>query len=148
MLRYGISKTLDVPIQYAYLWLTDFRTDDLMMVGSPLPRHILRKGKGEFVWIHHYRKDGLEREGVRLVTLKPPNAWHNEAINDEKDMIFDYRLTRVGKSRTKITITVKATYRTIEPEVRSELEKHLGADWDKYKAALESAYSSGKAATD
>jgi hypothetical protein len=99
------------------------------------------------VWIQHYKRDGVEKEGVRLVTLKPPNSWHNEAINDEKEMVFDYRLTPVGKSKTKLTITIKATYKTIEPEVRSELERSLSADWDKYKGALEEAHSSGNAAS-
>jgi hypothetical protein len=147
MLRYGISKVIGAPVGYTYAWLTDFRNEDPLTIGAQFPRNILRKRKDEFVWIQHYKRDGVEKEGVRLVTLKPPNSWHNEAINEEKEMVFDYRLTAVGKNKTKLTLTVKATYWTIEPESRSELERVLNMDWDKYVAALEAAYLSGKAAT-
>jgi hypothetical protein len=147
MLRYGITKVLEVPIGYAYAWCTDFRDDDAKIVGVPFPRHILRKRRGEYVWIQRYIRGGKEKEGVRFITLEPPNAWHNEAIGDEKESSIDYRLTPMGKKRTRLTITVRATYKTMEPEAKSGLEDILSRDWDKYGAALEKDYASGKAAT-
>jgi hypothetical protein len=147
MLRYRISETINVPLRYAYEWLTDFRDDDTTIIGGPYPRHILRKRKDGFVWTQRYKREGVEKEGVRIITLKPPNGWHNEAINEEKESSFDYRLTPAGRNRTKLTISAKITYKTIEPEVKAQLERSLSADWQKYKAALEKDYSSGKAAT-
>jgi hypothetical protein len=147
VLRYGITKTIDVPLEYAYEWLTDFRDDDTKIIGGTYPRHILRRSKDQFVWIQHYDRDGKEKEAVRIVTLKPPNAWHNEAISDEKESVFDYRLTRAGKNRTRLTIRARVTYKTIRPEVKSEMEKNFSADWDKYVSALEKDHSSGKPAS-
>ncbi|MGA2199268.1 MAG: hypothetical protein ABSG45_04960, partial [Nitrososphaerales archaeon] len=132
---------------YAYEWLTDFRDDDPVMTGGPYPRHILRKRKGSFVWTQRYKRDGVEKDGVRIITLKPPSAWHNEAINEEKESSIDYRLTPAGKNRTKLTISAKVTYKTIDPEVKSQLERNLSTEWDKFKTALEKDYSSGRAAT-
>ena len=147
MLRYGISLTLDAPLKYAYEWCTDFRNEDPFIPGGAYPRHILRRRKDGFVWIQHYKRDGIEKEGVRIVTLRPPNAWHYESIGEEKESIIDYRLSPLGKKRTKLNISVGATYKTIEPEDRPLLEKNMSAEWEKYKAALEADYSSGKAST-
>lgn len=143
MLRYAITKTFDAPIAYAYAWLTDFRTEDPKIINDPYPRHILRRSKDSFVWIQHYNRDGKEKEGVRIVTLQPPNAWHNEAIIDEKETALDYRLTALGKQRTKITIRVKVSFKTIE-ETEADLARNLNGIWDKYIAALERDFRSGK----
>ncbi len=148
MLRYGIAKTIDVPLEYAYSWLTDFRDDDTKIVGGAYPRHILRKSKSQFVWIQHYNRDGKEKEAVRIVTLNPPSSWHNESISDEKEGSFDYRLTRVGRRRTRLTIKARVTYKAMQPEVKPEMERALSADWEKYRTALEKDYSSGRSATD
>ncbi len=145
MLRYGITKTLDAPVAYAYAWLTDFRSEDPLILGDPHPRHILRRSKDNFVWIQHYDRDGTAKEGVRLVTLKPPNEWHNEAITDEKESILDYRLTTAGKEKTKLSIRVKVSFKTVE-ESKADLERNLSTIWDKYGAALESDFRSGKKA--
>lgn len=147
MLRYGITKTLDVPLDYAYAWLTDYRNEDPRIIGDPYPRHILRRSKQSFVWTQRYERDGEVRESVRIVTLKPPNAWHNEAISDEKESTLDYRLTPLGKRRTKITIKAVVSFKTIK-QTKAELEEHLGGIWDKYGAALETDYRSGKSPLD
>ena len=147
MLRYGITMTLEVPVDYAYAWLTDFRSEDPRIIGDPYPRHIIRKNKGSFLWIQHYERDGQEREGVRLVTLKPPNAWHNEALTDEKESILDYRLTRLGRDSTKLTIKVRVSFKA-RPEARADLERNLTRIWEKYKEALEKDFRSGKGPLD
>jgi len=142
---YKISKVCRVPLDYAFAWLTDFRDDDAKMIGGK-PRKILRRTKRNFVWIQPYTRDGVDKIGVRIVTLRPPDSWHNDVINEEKESKFDYHLTPVGKS-TKLTITAKIRYKTIKPEKMRELARNLSAEWDKYKAALEKDYSSGKPAT-
>ncbi len=147
MLRYGVTKSLDAPLGYAFAWLTDYRNEDPRIIGDPYPRHILRRSKRSFVWIQPYERNGEKREAVRIVTLLPPNAWHNEAISDEKESTLDYRLTRLGERRTKITIKASVSFKTIE-ETKADLEKHLSAIWDKYIAALEADYRSGKGPLD
>lgn len=141
-----MTKDFDVPLKYAYEWCTDFREDDPSILGSPYPRHIVSRRGNVFVWIHHYLGDGKEKEAVRIVTLRPPDAWHNEALNDEKESSFDYKVKALGNKKSRLTITAKIRYKTIDPEDKDTLIRNLSADWDKYKAALEKDYASGKAA--
>jgi len=53
----------------------------------------------------------------------------------------------LGKGRTRLRISVKISYRTIEPESMPELARKLSGEWDKFKTALEKDHSSGRAAT-
>jgi hypothetical protein len=143
---YRISKVVKVPLDYAFAWLTDFRDDDPKIIGGT-PRRMLRKSKREFVWVQPYKRDGVQKFGVRIVKLKPPDSWRNDAINEEKESVYSYRLTPVGRS-TRLTIEAKIRYKTIKPESMRELAHNLSADWEKYKASLEKDYSSGKPAVD
>ena len=59
---------------------------------------------------------GAQKEGVRIVTLAPPNSWHLESVNEEVDRIGDYTLNSLGRERTRLNIVIKARYKTIKPE--------------------------------
>jgi hypothetical protein len=135
---YGISKIINAPISYVYKWCTDFRAEDPMIIGAAYTRHIVDKSNKRAVWIQHY---GAEKEGVRYVTLSPPDSWHMEGLNDESTRTVDYHLKSLGK-KTELTISIKIKYKTIEPEPVSKLRENLSNDWEKYKAALEKDYLS------
>lgn len=146
MLSYSISVVIEAPLKYAFQWCTDFREDDPTIAGRQFGRHIIKRQGREFVWIQHYVRDGKESEGVRIVELHPPDAWENDAINEEKESFFTYKMSPLGKKRTRLTIRARVAYRTVEPEDVSALKEVLSADWAKYKAALEKDYASGRSA--
>lgn len=146
MLRYGIALTFDAPLRYVYEWCTDFRDDDPLLTGGPYSREIVRRSKDRIVWTQRLRRRGVEMVGVRVVTLEPPGTWHNEASDVGKESIFDYRLTPVGRNRTRLRITARTTYKKTNPEERSALESSLAETWAKYKELLEQDYKAGKGA--
>jgi hypothetical protein len=140
--RCSISKIINAPIAYVYNWCTDFRADDPKIIGAPYTRNVIEKTKKRAVWIQHYTRDGVEKEGIRYVTLSPPNSWHMEGVNEEMDRTGDYSLRPLGKDKTKLQIVIRTRYKSIEPEPVSKLKENISADWEKYKAALEKEYAS------
>ena len=134
---YSISKIINAPISYVYKWCTDFWAEDPMIIGAAYTRHIVDKSSKRAVWIQHY----ADKEAVRYVTLSPPDSWHMEGLNDESTRTADYHLKSLGK-KTKLTISIKIKYKTIEPEPASKLRENLSNDWEKYKTALEKDYLS------
>lgn len=139
---YGISLAIDAPLTYVYDWCTDFTDDDPKITGAPYTRHVIEKTKKRVVWIQRYTIDGTVKEGVRIVTLSPPDSWHLESINEEVYRIGDYILSSSGRERTKLKIKIKARYKTNEPKSTLSLKQNLSEDWDKYKAALVKDYAS------
>src|SRR5579862_5321923 len=75
-ISYRISKILGAPRDYAYQWCTDFRDDDPKLIDASYTRHVVEKTKKRAIWIQHYSRDGVAKEGVRIVTFSPPDSWH------------------------------------------------------------------------
>ena len=138
-----ISKTLDAPLRFVYKWCTDFREDDGKLTGSTARRHIVDKSKRRVCWVSHYTdpKTGSELEGIRIVDLKPPNAWHLDAVGEDYLEIADYHLTAVGKGKTKLDMTMRLKYKEAPDQTKEEWENGTSNQWDTYKAVLEKEYS-------
>lgn len=77
---------------------------------------------------------------ARIVTLKPPNAWHLDWIGDEFQETGDYRLQRVGVRRTRLLATFKVTYKNRRTPSKSAFLKNINEVWNKYLTALENDY--------
>jgi hypothetical protein len=80
---YKVSKTFNAPIDFVFKWCTDFREDDGKMVGSKNKKRFLERSKKRIVWVSTYKEDGVPGEGLRVVWLRPPDAWHFETCGDE-----------------------------------------------------------------
>jgi hypothetical protein len=143
MPKYGIDVTFDAPLRYVYEWCTDFRDDDPLISGGEYPREIVRRSKDRFVWTQRFRSEDVERVGVRVVTLEPPRAWHNEVSEPGREGTFDYRLTRLGSDKTRLRITASVTYKSMQTEDKQALERSLAASWAKYREALQKDYEAG-----
>jgi hypothetical protein len=90
---------------------------------------------------HYLDPTGKEVEGIRVVDLKPPNVWHLDAIGEDFLEIADYRLTGLGKNKTRLDMTMRLKYKTAPDQTKEEWEKGTSAQWDTYKAFLEKEYS-------
>ncbi len=144
---YRVSKTFNAPIHYVYDWCTDFRDDDSELADGKWRRHVIDQTKKRAVYVSHYQSDGREYEGVRVVTLKSPNAWHLDGMAEDENEVGDYRLTSVGKNRTKLEMVFKVTYKQGEPESKESWEGDTSQMWDRFKASLERDYTAGRSAT-
>ena len=137
---YRISKVFNAPLSFVYRWCTDFREDDLKMVGSKTKRMMLERNSKHVVWrnLDSSAKKGLQ--GIRSVRLMPPNRWHLDTTGD-KHLVGDYRLTRLGGTRTRLDmkfVETSADRRKLESPGSWEAETQ--EEWDTYGRYLERDY--------
>ncbi len=141
---YRISRTFEAPRSFVYDWCTDFREDDARLLGQTWTRHIFEKSKRTVAWIVHNRKGGRDVEGIRIVSLNPKVSWHLLDYDDGINEVGDYRLVSEGRNHTRLDMVFRETFKTREPEPKSEFENRVAAMWDKYKEALEFDYGKSK----
>ncbi len=137
---YSVSKTFNAPMSFVYSWCIDFREDDMKMIGSKNKRSIHEKTGRRVIWTVEGKNLPTNTEPVRVVWLRPPNAWHLESCGDGSE-IGDYRLTAVGKNRTRLDMTFTETHpdKTHMPS-KKELEREAVDHWEKYGRFLEKDY--------
>ena len=141
---YKLSQRFNAPLDFVFRWCTDFREDDNKMIGSKTKRTFLEKGKTRIVWVVNYKEDGKEKEGIRAVWLKPPNAWHLDTCGDGREL-GEYTLKSLGKNKTRLDMVFRVTYDSkAEVESKEELEKDGNDHWAKYAEYLEKDYSRTK----
>jgi hypothetical protein len=102
---YHISKAINAPLRFVYNWRVDFREDDPKIWGSKTKRIILQKTKQQVIYMSTSRRRGKASSAVRIVTLKPSNAWHLDLAGQENDEIGDYHLMNLAPRKTKLEIT-------------------------------------------
>ncbi len=132
-----VSKVIKAPLKFVYNWCTDFREDDNKITGSKAKRIIVQKTKERVIYISTYKFRGKTFSGVNIVTLRPPNAWHLDFAGQEDDEIGEYKLTRIGPRKTRLTMTFKGKYKIGKAPTKEENTKSVNQFWDKYIAALE-----------
>lgn len=135
---YRVSKTIKAPLKFTYAWCTDFREDDPKMIGSKNRRHILEHTRKRVIWVVAGKKG--KPDAVRVVWLHPPDSWHLETCGDETE-VGEYRLTPLGKEKTKLEMTFRATYYDRKDvESRESYEAEAMSHWDSYAKYLERDY--------
>jgi len=137
---YKIAKTFNAPIGFVYSWCTDFRGDDLTMIGSKNVRNIHEKTGKRVIWTVEGEKPAAKTDPVRVVWLSPPDSWHLETCGDGNE-IGDYKLTPVGKNRTRLDMTFTETYRSKKGiPSKKELKAEAVDHWKTYCRFLEQDY--------
>ncbi len=143
---YHLSKIIEAPMPFVYEWCTDFREDDGKLTGSTRERKILEKTKTRVISSQSYMENGKESGQVSIITLKAPNAWHlDTAGNTREQETGDYKLTRLGKSRTRLDMVFEVRYcGGARIPSKKWWEDDSNKFWDKLIVALISDYSKSK----
>jgi len=137
---YRVSKTFDAPLRFVYSWCTDYREDDMKMIGSKRKRHILERTKRMVAWRVEGDDIKTKFDPIRVVWLEPPNAWHLECCGDETE-VGQYKLTPLGRERTRLDMTFRTTYYDSRRVVSAESYiREAKAHWDAYGRHLEHDY--------
>ena len=135
-----ISRIIYAPLSYVYSWWTDFREDDMKITSQKRRISILERTNNRIIMSVRYRSRDRTKNAARIVTLKPPNAWHLDWIGNELYETGDYRLTRLDNRRTKLSVVFKVKSRAASWSDKSIFRKNINSVWDKYVAALEKDY--------
>ncbi len=140
-----VSKKIEAPLSYVFKWCTDFRDNDPEITGSKTLRRILEKTKKRVIYAQVYNDDsGQQRFAVDIVALKPPRYWHLDYFGEEDDETGEYKLTSLGKSKTKLDMVFKEKWKIQNPPSKEWQVQHTSEVWDKYIAALEADYKKNK----
>ncbi len=135
----------DVPIKFAFNWCTDYSSEDSKILGSKYPRIILEKTKKRVVYASYKNgSDGKPKLAVRVVTLYPATySWHLDYFAEEDLELGEYKLTKLGKNKTKLDMTLKNRWKQGEGPSKEKFESETKNVWDKFAPALERDYVMG-----
>lgn len=148
MVKYKVSKIINAPIKYVFDWATDYSPDDNLISKTKWPRLILFKGRTKVIYASY--KQGSDRKpklAVRIVTLFPSKFfWHLDYYAEEDLEQGEYRLVRLGPTKTRLDMKFENTWKKGKGPSSKEFEKGTVQVWEKYSRALESDFRSGKKA--
>lgn len=137
---YRLSKTFNAPLDFVYSWCTDYKEDDMKMIGSRKRRHILARTKNMVLWRVEGKEVKSEFDPIRVVWLSPPDSWHLECCGDETE-VGEYKLVPLGKEKTRLDMSFRTTYYNPRKVVSTKSYiREAKAHWDGYGKFLERDY--------
>lgn len=121
MYRYTIVRPLEVPMDFAFSWLTDYRADDMIILGGkPGSREIEQMAPTLF----HVRNRFLNSKRIydMVVTISPPDSWVAKGtVLDRERPVVDFtqafKLERVSEEVSRLTLTIESRPLTVAARV-------------------------------
>lgn len=142
-----ISKIIDAPLAYAYTWCTDFRTDDGRFQSSKPRYHLLRLSPDRIVRTRYARRPGKPLAiCVEVVRLRPPDGWRVDQIDESDLNSIDYKLTRLGPKKTRITLDFVERWMVPNYPPKADWVRRSSGYWSELVAALVADYRKGRSA--
>jgi hypothetical protein len=145
--RVRLTKTVEAPAKFVYAWCTDFRTDDGKYSSSRPRFRVIHLTPDRIVRIRSSRGKGSRPAvALELIRLLPPNGWHVDQIDESDLATVDYRVTRLGSRRARLTLDITERWMTRRYPTASAYREGTSAYWDRLVASLEERYRSGRPA--
>ena len=144
-----LSLVIHAPSRYVYDWCTDYRSDDgrLSNRRARPSFRVIRISPRRVVRIRVSRGSGRDPKiAVELVGLNPPHSWHLDQIDETDRQALDYRVSSVGRARTRLQLLVTERWVTPEFPTREALRAQVAETWAEFAAALEADYRAGRPA--
>jgi hypothetical protein len=124
-IRYGFSQSFAVPASAAYRWCTDYRPDDLALMGERGSRTVRRISEDAFILKDPVYRGDRRFTKTKLVRLSPERlSWTNTHIaGPNKHSQFIYEIVADGEDGSRLKFTgLQINYVEEEPS-RKELEE-------------------------
>jgi hypothetical protein len=144
-----VSVVIDAPSRYVYDWCTDYRSDDGRFSSRrPRPRfRVIRISPRRVLRVRVSRGSGRDPAiAVDLVHLDPPHSWHLDQIDETDRQSLDYRVSAVGRARTRLQMLVTERWVTPDFPTREALRAQVARTWARFAAAIEADYRAGRPA--
>ncbi|MGA7846550.1 MAG: hypothetical protein WCB18_05635, partial [Thermoplasmata archaeon] len=126
--RVRLSLVIRAPARYVYEWCTDYRTSDSRLTTArPFPTfRVIRVSPRRVLRIRVYPGRGVDggRDpaiAVDLVRLNPPHSWHLDQIDETDRQSLDYRVSAMGRARTRLHLLVTERWLTPDHPTKEEL---------------------------
>jgi len=144
-----VSRVIRAPLRYVYDWCTDYRDDDgrFSKARSPPTYRVTQVSPRRVVRIRIAGGPGRDPAmAVDLVRLNPPYSWHLDQIDETDQQSLDYRLTSLGRKRTRLQLLVTERWVTPDFPTREELRTQVAGTWGRLGAAIEADFRAGRPA--
>jgi hypothetical protein len=144
-----LSLVIHAPSRYVYDWCTDYRSDDSRLSSRrPAPRYrVIRISPRRVVRIRVVTGSGRDPLiAVDMIRLNPPRSWHLDQIDETDRQALDYRVTSVGRERTRLHLLTTERWVTPNFPTPKELRAQVARTWARLAAALEADYRAGRPA--
>jgi 2-polyprenyl-6-methoxyphenol hydroxylase-like FAD-dependent oxidoreductase len=140
--RYEIRTVFRAPLAFAYRWCTDYSPKDPQLEGEESTRKVLQKEPRRVVY------EDLEEtpEGWMwsrwVVTLRPPDRWHGEAVGNYRTWSADYALAPLPDGRTAFRFEGERRPSGLGERnpPKAQMERQLRSMWRELGHALEADY--------
>lgn len=141
-----VTATFGAPLAFVFQWLTDFGPKDAALTGGGFRRRVVERTPGRII----FEDLSSTKTGWvwlrNIVTLRPPDRWHLEAIGNRVDARADYTLTSLTLSRTQLVMTYRTRSGSLGVPVppKAVLASLLREAWHAYRVALERDYKTAR----
>jgi hypothetical protein len=142
-----VSLIIHAPSRYVYEWCTDYRSDDGRFANGRASYRVIKISPRRVVRVRVSRGSGRDpRIAVELVSLHPPHSWHLDQIDATDQQSLDYRVSAVGRGRTRLLLLSTERWLTPEFPTPEALRAQIAETWARFAAALEADYRAGQPA--
>jgi hypothetical protein len=144
-----ISLVIQAPSRYVYDWCTDYRSDDgRFSRARPRPTfRVIRISPRRVVRVRVHRGSGPDPSlTVERIRLNPPRSWHQDQLDETDQQSVDYRVTAVGRARTRFQLVSTERWLTPQFPTREALRAQITETWTRFAAAIEADYRAGRPA--
>jgi len=106
-ISYRFNQRFMVPAQDAFRWSTDYRSDDLRLMGEKGFRRVKRLTDDTTILEEHVMQERKKIRKVKLVKINPLTlSWHNIHLEGpNKYSEFIYEISPEGTRRSNLTFT-------------------------------------------
>jgi hypothetical protein len=139
---YEASTVFRAPLPYVYRWCTDYSPRDPVLEKDTYHRRILSRTRREVIYEDLYTSGVGWWWSRNVVSLHPPDHWHDETIGNYRRWRLDYYLTELPNGRTRLDIRGVRWPMLLggRNPPRSEEEAGLRSLWRNFAEALERDY--------
>ena len=130
------------PLPFVFSWCTDYRTSDPKLEKRDYTRKIIERTPRRVTFENlEEMTDGWSWQRA-IVSLHPPNRWHQDNTGNRRDLKADYVLSSLPRDRTQLNLRWKVWPKTAASGKlsRAERERSAASMWRKFAAALERDY--------
>ena len=148
---YTFTQRLPVPARKAFEWCTDYRPEDLALMGEDGKRRIRRVTENTVILDEEVTQGSNRTCKVKLVKLNPHTlSWHNIQLEGpNKHSEFIYQIIPEGKRRSRLTFTgllvVYSKHQLSSRQLRqiADMEERFDSRaWKRLAMAMEKDFSS------
>lgn len=141
--EYHASVSFRAPLDFVFAWCTDYTPEDAGLEKEKYERKIIERTPRRVVFEDLEESKSGWDWGRAVVSLRPPNRWHMDAVGNNRDVVADYVLSPLPDGRTRLDLRWKRRPKVPDVKRRTTAEREASATraWKFFATALERDYN-------